>query len=165
MKKLQYIYKIDYIDYNKKHSNKIIQKKYSEYYEYLEKISQTIDPNLYEAYIKSDRFHDYRLKRIKYNTCKNTLSISFCGRGCEYRNAIIEFKNVSKCSIGYDFGDDDIIFEPDWKDCIVLCEIGFYNGKNYFGFSTAQGVVLDVYFENVQIKFKNSKIINENNEI
>ncbi len=165
MKKLQYIYKIDYIDYNKKHSNKIIQKKYSEYYEYLEKISQTIDPNLYEAYIKSDRFHDYRLKRIKYNTCKNTLSISFCGRGCEYRNAIIEFKNVSKCSIGYDFGDDDIIFEPDWKDCIVLCEIGFYNGKNYFGFSTAYGVVLDVYFENVQIKFKNSKIINENNEI
>lgn len=165
MKKLQYIYKIDYIDYNKKHSNKIIQKKYSEYYEYLEKISQTIDPNLYEAYIKSDRFHDYRLKRIKYNTRKNTLSISFCGRGCEYRNATIEFKNVSKCSIGYDFGDDDIIFEPDWKDCIVLCEIGFYNGKNYFGFSTAYGVVLDVYFENIQIKFKNSKIINENNEI
>ena len=165
MKKLQYIYKIDYIDYNKKHSNKIIQKKYSEYYEYLEKISQTIDPNLYEAYIKSDRFHDYRLKRIKYNTRKNTLSISFCGRGCEYRNSIIEFKNVSKCSIGYDFGDDDIIFEPDWKDCIVLCEIGFYNGKNYLGFSTAYGVVLDVYFENVQIKFKNSKIINENNEI
>ena len=70
MKKLQYIYKIDYIDYNKKHSNKIIQKKYSEYYEYLEKISQTIDPNLYEAYIKSDRFHDYRLKRIKYNSYK-----------------------------------------------------------------------------------------------
>ena len=165
MKKLQYIYKIDYIDYNKKHSNKIIQKKYSEYYEYLEKISQTIDPNLYDAYIKTEEFHDYRLKRIKYNTCKNTLSISFCGRGCEYRNAIIEFKNVSKCSIGYDFGDDDIIFEPDWKDCIVLCEIGFYNGKNYFGFSTADGVVLDVYFENVQIKFKNSKIINENNEI
>lgn len=165
MKKLQYIYKIDYIDYNKKHSNKIIQKKYSEYYEYLEKISQTIDPNLYEAYIKSDRFHDYRLKRIKYNTRKNTLSISFCGRGCEYRNSIIEFKNVSKCSIGYDFGDDDIIFEPDWKDCIVLCEIGFYNGKNYLGFSTAYGVVLDVYFENVQIKFKNSKINNENNEI
>ena len=165
MKKLQYIYKIDYIDYNKKHSNKIIQKKYSEYYEYLEKISQTIDHNLYEAYIKSDRFHDYRLKRIKYNTCKKTLSISFCGRGCEYRNSIIEFKNVSKCYIGYDFGDDDIIFEPDWKDCIVLCEIGFYNGKNYLGFSTAYGVVLDVYFENVQIKFKKSKIINENNEI
>ena len=165
MKKLQYIYKIDYIDYNKKHSNKIIQKKYSEYYEYLEKISQTIDPNLYEAYIKTEEFHDYRLKRIKYNPWKKTLSISFCGRGCEYRNAIIEFKNVSKCSIGYDFGDDDIIFEPDWKDCIVLCEIGFYNGKNYFGFSTAYGVVLDVYFENVQIKFKNSKIINENNEI
>ncbi len=47
MKKLQYIYKINYIDYNKKHSNKIIQKKYSEYYEYLEEISQTIDPNLY----------------------------------------------------------------------------------------------------------------------
>lgn len=165
MKKLQYIYKIDYIDYNKKHSNKIIQKKYSEYYEYLEKISQTIDHNLYEAYIKSDRFHDYRLKRIKYNTCKKTLSISFCGRGCEYRNSIIEFKNVSKCSIGYDFGDDDIIFELHRKDCIVLCEIGFYNGKNYLGFSTAYGVVLDVYFENVQIKFKNSKIINENNEI
>ena len=165
MKKLQYIYKIDYIDYNKKHSSKIIQKKYSEYYEYLEKISQKIDPNLYEAYIKSDRFHDYRLQRIKYNTCKKTLSISFCGRGCEYRNAIIEFKNVSKCSIKYDFGDDDIIFEPDWKDCIVLCEIGFYNGKNYLGFSTAYGVVLDVYFENIQIKFKNSKIINENNEI
>ena len=164
MKKLQYIYKIDYIDYNKKHSNKIIQKKYSEYYEYLEKISQTIDPNLYEAYIKSDRFHDYRLKRIKYNTCKNTLSISFFDYGIIYENAIIEFKNVSKCSIGYDFVDDDI-FEWRWKDCIVLCEIGFYNGKNYFGFSTADGVVLDVYFENVQIKFKNSKIINENNEI
>ena len=58
MKKLQYIYKINYIDYNKKHSNKIIQKKYSEYYEYLEEISQTIDSNLYEVYIKSDRFHD-----------------------------------------------------------------------------------------------------------
>ena len=165
MKKLQYIYKIDYIDYNKKHSNKIIQKKYSEYYEYLEKISQTIDPNLYDAYIKTEEFHDYRLKRIKYNTCKNTLSIIFFDYGIIYENAIIEFKNVSKCSIGYDFGDDDIIFEPDWKDCIVLCEIGFYNGKNYFGFSTAYGVVLDVYFENVQIKFKNSKIINENNEI
>ena len=95
MKKLQYIYKIDYIDYNKKHSSKIIQKKYSEYYEYLEKISQTIDPNLYEAYIKSDRFHDYRLKRIKYNTCKNTLSISFFDYGIIYENAIIEFKNVS----------------------------------------------------------------------
>ena len=165
MKKLQYIYKINYIDYNKKHSNKIIQKKYSEYYEYLEKISQTIDPNLYDAYIKTEEFHDYRLKRIKYNPYKNALSISFFDYGIIYENAIIEFKNVSKCSIGYDFGDDDIIFEPDWKDCIVLCEIGFYNGKNYFGFSTAYGVVLDVYFENVQIKFKNSKIINENNEI
>ena len=119
-------------------------------------------PNLYDAYIKSDRFHDYRLKRIKYNHYKKTLSISFCGYGYEYRNAIIEFKNVSKYSIRYDFVDDDI-FEWRWKDCIVLCEIGFYNGKNYLGFSTAQGVVLDVYFENVQIK--NPKIINENNEI
>ena len=164
MKKLQYIYKIDYIDYNKKHSNKIIQKKYSEYYEYLEKISQTIDPNLYEAYIKTEEFHDYRLKRIKYNPWKKTLSISFCGRGCEYQNATIEFKNVSKYYIRYDFVDDDI-FEWRWKDCIVLCEIGFYNGKNYLGFSTAQGVVLDVYFENVQIKVKNSKNINENIEI
>ena len=163
MKKLQYIYKIDYIDYNKKHSSKIIQKKYSEYYEYLEKISQKIDPNLYEAYIKSDRFHDYRLKRIKYNTCKNTLSISFFDYGIIYENAIIEFKNIAKYSIRYYFSDD--IFEWFGKDCIVLCEIGFYNGKNYFGFSTAQGVVLDVYFENIQIKFKNSKIINENNEI
>ena len=163
MKKLQYIYKIDYIDYNKKHSNKIIQKKYSEYYEYLEKISQTIDPNLYEAYIKSDRFHDYRLKRIKYNPYKKTLSISFFDYGIIYENAIIEFKNIAKYSIRYYFSDD--IFEWFGKDCIVLCEIGFYNGKNYLGFSTAQGVVLDVYFENVQIKFKNSKIINENNEI
>lgn len=163
MKKLQYIYKIDYIDYNKKHSSKIIQKKYSEYYEYLEKISQTIDPNLYDAYIKSDRFHDYRLKRIKYNTCKNTLSISFFDYGIIYENAIIEFKNIAKYSIRYYFSDD--IFEWFGKDCIVLCEIGFYNGKNYLGFSTADGVVLDVYFENIQIKFKNSKIINENNEI
>ena len=163
MKKLQYIYKIDYIDYNKKHSNKIIQKKYSEYYEYLEKISQKIDPNLYEAYIKSDRFHDYRLKRIKYNPYKKTLSISFFDYGIIYENAIIEFKNIAKYSIRYYFSDD--IFEWFGKDCIVLCEIGFYNGKNYFGFSTADGVVLDVYFENIQIKFKNSKIINENNEI
>ena len=163
MKKLQYIYKIDYIDYNKKHSSKIIQKKYSEYYEYLEKISQTIDPNLYEAYIKTEEFHDYRLKRIKYNPYKKTLSISFFDYGIIYENAIIEFKNIAKYSIRYYFSDD--IFEWFGKDCIVLCEIGFYNGKNYFGFSTAYGVVLDVYFENVQIKFKNSKIINENNEI
>ena len=163
MKKLQYIYKIDYIDYNKKHSNKIIQKKYSEYYEYLEKISQTIDPNLYDAYIKTEEFHDYRLKRIKYNTCKNTLSISFFDYGIIYENAIIEFKNIAKYSIRYYFSDD--IFEWFGKDCIVLCKIGFYNGKNYLGFSTADGVVLDVYFENIQIKFKNSKIINENNEI
>ena len=163
MKKLQYIYKIDYIDYNKKHSNKIIQKKYSEYYEYLEEISQTIDPNLYDAYIKSDRFHDYRLKRIKYNSYKKTLSISFFDYGIIYENAIIEFKNVAKYSIRYYFFND--VFEWFGKDCIVLCEIGFYNGKNYLGFSTADGVVLDVYFENVQIKFKNSKVINENNEI
>ena len=163
MKKLQYIYKIDYIDYNKKHSSKIIQKKYSEYYEYLEKISQTIDPNLYDAYIKTEEFHDYRLKRIKYNPYKNTLSISFFDYGIIYENAIIEFKNIAKYSIRYYFSDD--IFEWFGKDCIVLCEIGFYNGKNYFGFSTADGVVLDVYFENIQIKFKNSKIINENNEI
>ena len=163
MKKLQYIYKIDYIDYNKKHSNKIIQKKYSEYYEYLEKISQTIDPNLYDAYIKTEEFHDYRLKRIKYNPYKKTLSISFFDYGIIYENAIIEFKNIAKYSIRYYFSDD--IFEWFGKDCIVLCEIGFYNGKNYFGFSTADGVVLDVYFENIQIKFKNSKIINENNEI
>ena len=163
MKKLQYIYKIDYIYYNKKHSSKIIQKKYSEYYEYLEKISQTIDPNLYDAYIKTEEFHDYRLKRIKYNPYKNTLSISFFDYGIIYENAIIEFKNIAKYSIRYYFSDD--IFEWFGKDCIVLCEIGFYNGKNYLGFSTAQGVVLDVYFENVQIKFKNSKIINENNEI
>ena len=165
MKKLQYIDKADREDYTGTKVNKKYLDVFNRYYEYLKEISQTIDPNLYEAYIKSDRFHDYRLKRIKYNPYKKTLSISFCGRGCEYRNSIIEFKNVSKCSIGYDFGDDDIIFELHRKDCIVLCEIGFYNGKNYLGFSTAYGVVLDVYFENVQIKFKNSKIINENNEI
>ena len=162
MKKLQYIDKVDREDYTGTKVNKKYLDILNRYYEYLKEISQVIDHNLYDAYIKSDRFHDYRLKRIKYNPYKKTLSISFCGYGYEYRNAIIEFKNVSKYSIRYDFVDDDI-FEWRWKDCIVLCEIGFYNGKNYLGFSTAQGVVLDVYFENVQIK--NPKIINENNEI
>lgn len=164
MKKLQYIDKVDREDYTGTKVNKKYLDILNRYYEYLKEISQVIDHNLYDAYIKTEEFHDYRLKRIKYNPYKNTLSISFFDYGIIYENAIIEFKNVSKCSIGYDFVDDDI-FEWRWKDCIVLCEIGFYNGKNYLGFSTAQGVVLDVYFENVQIKFKNSKIINENNEI
>ena len=158
---------IKYANNAKKKNTKTYEKyvaSLNNYDEYLKTLNGVIDPNLYDAYIKTEEFHDYRLKRIKYNPYKKTLSISFCGYGYEYRNAIIEFKNVSKYSIRYDFVDDDI-FEWRWKDCIVLCEIGFYNGKNYLGFSTAQGVVLDVYFENVQIKFKNSKIINENNEI
>ena len=163
MKKLQYIDKVDREDYTGTKVNKKYLDILNRYYEYLKEISQVIDHNLYDAYIKSDRFHDYRLKRIKYNPYKKTLRISFFDYGIIYENAIIEFKNIAKYSIRYYFSDD--IFEWFGKDCIVLCEIGFYNGKNYFGFSTADGVVLDVYFENIQIKFKNSKIINENNEI
>ena len=157
---------IKYANNAKKKNTKTYEKyvaSLNNYDEYLKTLNGVIDPNLYDAYIKTEEFHDYRLKRIKYNPYKKTLSISFFDYGIIYENAIIEFKNVAKYSIRYYFSDD--VFEWFGKDCIVLCEIGFYNGKNYFGFSTADGVVLDVYFENVQIKFKNSKIINENNEI
>ena len=58
MKKLQYIDKVDREDYTGTKVNKKYLDILNRYYEYLEKISQTIDPNLYEAYIKSDRFHD-----------------------------------------------------------------------------------------------------------
>ena len=70
MKKLQYIDKVDREDYTGTKVNKKYLDILNRYYEYLKEISQVIDHNLYDAYIKSDRFHDYRLKRIKYNPYK-----------------------------------------------------------------------------------------------
>ena len=116
MKKLQYIDKVDREDYTGTKVNKKYLDILNRYYEYLKEISQVIDHNLYDAYIKSDRFHDYRLKRIKYNPYKKTLSISFFDYGIIYENAIIEFKNIAKYSIRYYFSDD--IFE--WFGKIVL---------------------------------------------
>ena len=114
MKKLQYIDKADREDYTGTKVNKKYLDILNRYYEYLKEISQTIDPNLYEAYVKSDRFHDYRLKRIKYNPYKKTIEIVDNGvgiplpleRGCSYAlipgdtikigNKLIKFKEGKK---------------------------------------------------------------------
>ena len=69
-----------------------------------------------------------------------------------YEDCTIIIKKVHKFSIKGEYDDeyyDDFLRKP--RDCIVVCEIGYYDGKNYLGMTTWQGLDIDIYFERMDI--------------
>ena len=36
-------------------------------------------------------------------------------------------------------------------ECIIACEIGYYEGRNYLGFISQNGLKFDVYFNILEI--------------
>ena len=152
MKKLNYIVTHSNLVKTPKRVHEKLKSTYEEYHEYLKTITDVCDKNLLDLYNKIDRLPDYILKEIKYSPWKKTVSIKFYNYGYIYEDCTIIIKKVHKISIKGEYDDeyyDDFLRKP--RDCIVVCEIGYYDGKNYLGMTTWQGLDIDIYFERMDI--------------
>ena len=152
MKKLNYIVNhSNYVKMPKRIGDKLTET-YKEYHEYLKTITDVCDKNLLDLYNKTDRLHDYLLKEIKYSPWKKTVLIKFYNYGYIYDDCTIIIKRVHKISIKGEYDDeyyDDLLRKP--RDSINVCEIGYYDGRNYLGMKTWQGLYIDIYFEKMEI--------------
>lgn len=85
-------------------------------------------------YNKTENLHDYIIKEIKYSPWKKSVLIKFYDYKAIYEDCTIIIKNVHKFSIKGEYNDEDYNdFLRKQRDCIVVCEIGYYDGKNYIG--------------------------------
>ena len=152
MKKLNYIVNhSNYVKMPKRIGDKLTET-YKEYHEYLKTITDVCDKKLLDLYNKTDRLHDYLLKEIKYSPWKKSVLIKFYDYKAVYEDCTIIIKNVHKFSIKGEYNDEDYDdFLRKQRDCIVVCEIGYYDGKNYIGMKTWQGLYIDIYFERMDI--------------
>ena len=152
MKKLNYIVNhSNYVKMPKRIGDKLTET-YKEYHEYLKTITDVCDKKLLDLYNKTDRLHDYLLKEIKYSPWKKTVLIKFYNYGYIYEDCTIIIKRVHKISIKGEYDDecyDDLLRKP--RDSINVCEIGYYDGRNYLGMKTWQGLYIDIYFEKMEI--------------
>ena len=152
MKKLNYIVThSNYVKMPKRIGNKITEI-YKEYHEYLKTIADVCDKKLLDLYNKTEHLHDYNIKEIKYSPWKKTVLIKFYNYGYIYEDCTIIIKNVHKFCIKGEYDDecyDDFLRKQ--RDCIIVCEIGYYDGKNYLGMTTWQGLDIDIYFERMDI--------------
>ena len=152
MKKLNYIVTHSHLVKTPKRVDEKLKSTYEEYHEYLKTITDVCDKNLLDLYNKTEELHDYNLKEIKYSPWKKTFSIKFYNYGNIYEDCTIIIKNVHNITIKGEYNDeyyDDLLRKP--RDCIVVCEIGYYDGKNYIGMKTWQGLYIDIYFERMEI--------------
>ena len=152
MKKLNYIVNhSNYVKMPKRIGDKLTET-YKEYHEYLKTITDVCDKKLLDLYNKTDRLHDYLLKEIKYSPWKKTVLIKFYNYGYIYEDCTIIIKRVHKISIKGEYDDEyyyDLLRKP--RDSINVCEIGYYDGRNYLGMKTWQGLYIDIYFEKMEI--------------
>ena len=152
MKKLNYIVNhSNYVKMPKRIGDKLTET-YKEYHEYLKTITDVCDKKLLDLYNKTDRLHDYLLKEIKYSPWKKTVLIKFYNYGYIYEDCTIIIKRVHKISIKGEYDDeyyDALLRKP--RDSINVCEIGYYDGRNYLGMKTWQGLYIDIYFEKMEI--------------
>ena len=152
MKKLNYIVTHSNLVKTPKRVDEKLKATYEEYHEYLKTITDVCDKNLIDLYNKTEELHDYKLKEIKYSPWKKTVLIKFYNYGYIYGDCTIIIKNVHKFCIKGEYDDefyDDFLRKQ--RDCIVVCEIGYYDGKNYLGMTTWQGLDIDIYFERMDI--------------
>ena len=152
MKKLNYIITHSNLVKTPKRVDEKLKSTYEEYHEYLKTIADVCDKNLFELYNKTEELHDYKLKEIKYSPWKKSVLIKFYNYGYIYGDCTIIIKNVHKFSIKGEYDDecyDDFLRKQ--RDCIVVCEIGYYDGTNYIGMTTWQGLDIDIYFERMDI--------------
>ena len=152
MKKLNYIVTHSHLVKTPKRVEEKLKSTYEEYHEYLKTITDVCDKNLLDLYNKTEELHDYLFKEIKYSPWKKSVLIKFYDYKAIYEDCTIIIKNVYKFSIKGEYNDEDYDdFLRKQRDCIVVCEIGYYEGKNYIGMKTWQGLYIDIYFEKMDI--------------
>ena len=152
MKKLNYIVTHSNLVKTPKRVDEKLKATYKEYHEYLKTITDVCDKNLLDLYNKTEELHDYLFKEIKYSPWKKSVLIKFYDYKAIYEDCTIIIKNVHKFSIKGEYNDEDYDdFLRKQRDCIVVCEIGYYDGKNYIGMKTWQGLYIDIYFERMDI--------------
>ena len=152
MKKLNYIVTHSHLVKTPKRVDEKLKSTYEEYHEYLKTITDVCDKNLLDLYNKTEELHDYLFKEIKYSPWKKSVLIKFYDYKAIYEDCTIIIKNVHKFSIKGEYDDecyDDFLRKQ--RDCIVVCEIGYYDGINYIGMTTWQGLDIDIYFERMDI--------------
>ena len=152
MKKLNYIVTHSNLVKTPKRVDEKLKATYKEYHEYLKTITDVCDKNLLDLYNKTEELHDYLFKEIKYSPWKKTVSIKFYNYGYIYEDCTIIIKKVHKISIKGEYDDEDydeLLRKP--IDSIDVCEIGYYDGKNYIGMKTWQGLYIDIYFEKMEV--------------
>ena len=133
MKKLNYIVTHSNLVKTPKRVDEKLKSTYEEYHEYLKTITDVCDKNLLDLYNKTEHLHDYIIKEIKYSPWKKTVLIKFYNYGNIYEDCTIIIKKVHKITIKGEYNDE------------------YYDGKNYLGMTTWQGLDIDIYFERMDI--------------
>lgn len=150
-------------DYNEQTQKRMDEQRQA-YFEYLEKIADKLPKSLYSAYMRTNGFHDYAVKRITVNGdawCywkksdvvilevrfeKTEYSITF--NGITYLKLLNEFQDT--CWHGK-AGSYNSSLKQGLEE-IVLCELGLIaEGEYSFEFFTSSGAIFEVRFQQVKV--------------
>jgi hypothetical protein len=132
---------------------------WKDYWNSLNKEKESIDNILYSLYFKYDRFHDFLIREIKFNPQRKRVTLKLNGWSDEENRDLGDFKlyfnNVTKFSVENELDKE----KYPWKECIILSEIGAYDGHNYLGILTLFGTSIDIEFDSVTLSKSNIDIL------
>lgn len=124
-----------------------------QYLKYLNENKGKINKRLFDLYNKHDQFHDFHLTDFSYSVdsykYKNggdsiTLRAEF--DAIEY---VFTFYDVVKLNFIADNSSNGY-FKMFGLEDIILCEIGFEDGYQFFNFYTSSGSLVDISFKKVK---------------
>lgn len=162
MKMKNYIVK----SYGYKRTKKIDKKCddiFKKYFNYLESVKDKIDSTLYNLITYYYGFHDFDIKELKFNPWKKKVSLRLDGfdegKHIRFENFTLYFNNVTKFNLDNDLCEEYAKGIYTERDCVLVSEIGYYDGKNYLGLFTLRGTFIDLYFDSVTLAKPNRNLL------
>lgn len=139
---------------------KIAQENYNNYFE---ESKSMIDKRLLKLYEKTDRFHDYIVHDIDFQTHKN-------GFLKEKKDEIILILQSDDAEIIHLSLKDIVCYKLDFDQLgwtkrekqnglgeIILCEIGYEQGYSFINFVLVYGAEISIYFQMANYKIEKYK--------
>lgn len=167
MKKLDYIVRsYELRQLNPKNHDRISEqcrKTFLVYWDYIDSVRNKIDSTLYRLITRYNNFHDYFIRELRFNPWKKKVSLKINGydedRDKDLGDFTLYLNNITKFNI-----ENELCKEYSkgiWhdKDCILVCEIGYYDNKTYLGIYTLYGTSIELYFDSVTLAKPNLNLL------
>ena len=117
-----------------------------DYLEYLLSIRNQISKKLLEVYKQTDRFHDFQINELIYNSNDKRNDYILMHLDCYEVKLLVKFHRIFRFEIKHGIDKKDYKYWGGGFDDIVLCEIRYEEKLNVFEAHTANGADIIIGF-------------------